>query len=250
MRKLRKTKSRIFIVAGINQVFCYGVSAGFMQMKLQKNIAHRSTWTRISGISLGCALLMFSGIALGQNFTLVTYYPAPHGVYRVLRLSPNDGRQPGAACTEPGSLYYDNSDDQVYVCSGGAGASAWRTLAGSDLWTQPQGTTRLHANETNWNVGIGTINPTSKLHVAGDLTVQNGQGIVLGGVRKTRWPGLNDQAFFVNTDVVGNPARRPINPAKFSEGNCPPGRFACGVGIYHSENSENEDAFRVLFCCE
>ena len=79
-------------------------------------------------------LMLFLGINVcfaqgpDDSITITTYYPSPHGVYRTLRLYPNDGIDPAVACTKPGEMYYDLSDNQVYVCDGSSGQ--WQPLGG------------------------------------------------------------------------------------------------------------------------
>ncbi|MDD2654971.1 MAG: hypothetical protein PHI86_07720, partial [Candidatus Omnitrophica bacterium] len=81
-------------------------------------------------------LFIFFGILLSASFcfaaetvTITTYYPAPYGVYNVLRLNPNDSFTPGAACTNRGEMYYDSSDSQVYICNG-----TWQAMGGGSFW--------------------------------------------------------------------------------------------------------------------
>ncbi|MFA7000476.1 MAG: hypothetical protein WC241_05220 [Candidatus Paceibacterota bacterium] len=102
-----------------------------------------------------------------ENITLTTYYPAPFGVYENLRLFPTTTIPTCATADDEGTMYYDNNANvnQLMVCRETAlGIFGWVT-AGSN-WTHPVATNILHANDINWNVGIGTTNPTVKLDVA------------------------------------------------------------------------------------
>lgn len=154
----------------------------------------------------GCAAFLlinvaglFCVFAQEETLTIATYYPSPLGVYQTLRFFPHDDFVPADACADRGALYYDNTSNQLYVCQGAAGSAVWTApTGGASFWTQPGGTMVLYTTNVNWNVGVGTTAPTSKLHVAGgDLTVQNGSGITLGGVRRTTWPAPSDCVWLV-----------------------------------------------------
>ena len=77
----------------------------------------------IFGLVALAALII--GLAWAEQITLTTYYPAPYGVYKTMRLYPHDDFTPGDVCTNDGELYYDASDDRVYVCIN----SSWQTWA-------------------------------------------------------------------------------------------------------------------------
>ena len=68
----------------------------------------------IIGLIALAALII--GLAWAEQITLTTYYPAPYGVYKTMRLYPHDDFTPGSACGNNGEMYYDASDDGVYVC--------------------------------------------------------------------------------------------------------------------------------------
>ncbi len=69
--------------------------------------------------------LSFSAEEEGETFTITTYYPSPYGVYKELRLYPNTSPNPcDSNSNNKGAMYYNDSDNQVYVCNG----TAWKTL--------------------------------------------------------------------------------------------------------------------------
>lgn len=106
-------------------------------------------------------IMLFCSLAYAQEtVTLTTYYPAPYGVYRTLRLFP---RATPASCQE-GELIYDNTavPTGIYYCDnvgvlqplGGGSIPNW-TLSGNQLFP----------NDLNWRVGIGMNNPARQLDV-------------------------------------------------------------------------------------
>ncbi|MDP2940409.1 MAG: hypothetical protein Q8O13_10120 [Candidatus Omnitrophota bacterium] len=109
-------------------------------------------------------IFIFIATCFAEDITITTYYPAPYGVYKQLRLSPTDDFVPGGAClNNKGTMYYDDSESKVYVCDG----NIWQVLGG--YWSLSG--TNLYTNDVglgqNWNVGIGTTTPVSKLVVKG-----------------------------------------------------------------------------------
>jgi len=86
---------------------------------------------RFSVIVLGSLLvtgLLYSAFA--EELTITTYYPAPYGVYKTLRLYPHADFNLGDSCTNEGEMYYDSDDDKIYICSGDAGFETWQSVAG------------------------------------------------------------------------------------------------------------------------
>lgn len=137
-------------------------------------------------------IFIFLGIILSSSFcfaaetvTITTYYPAPYGVYNVLRLFPNDSFTPGAACANNGEMYYDSSDNQFYYCS-----TNWKPLGGG-YWSQAtRGASDIGLYPTDLSsvVGIGTNTPGRfgsnyherlRLHVRDPLSVINSSNISL-----------------------------------------------------------------------
>lgn len=75
-------------------------------------------------IALVCIII---GFAWAEQTTLTTYYPAPYGVYRQIRLYPTDDFTPGGACTgNKGALYFDDTESEIQVCDG----ATWQRLGG------------------------------------------------------------------------------------------------------------------------
>jgi len=68
-----------------------------------------------------------------ETVTITTYYPAPYGEYRELALTPSDDFTPGASCSKEGAMYYDNSEHQMFVCSGKSGSNIWEPVGLSSL---------------------------------------------------------------------------------------------------------------------
>jgi len=101
-----------------------------MSVKWQKFIFSFCLCLLISLISFPC----FSQ----EQMTITTYYPAPYGVYNTLRLFPHDTYTPGAACSNPGEMYYDASDNEVYICDGTT--NLWESLG---WWTLDGNTTDI-----------------------------------------------------------------------------------------------------------
>lgn len=66
------------------------------------------------------ASIVLPAFAQQESITITTYYPAPYGVYRTLRLFPVsdaeiDISQP---CAAKGELFMRDSDNSLYVCNG------------------------------------------------------------------------------------------------------------------------------------
>ncbi|MDP2923510.1 MAG: hypothetical protein Q8O30_07340 [Candidatus Omnitrophota bacterium] len=117
-------------------------------------------------------LSLFIFISIGPAFcqqtesiTITTYYPAPFGVYGNLRLFPTT-TIPACNANNEGVMYYDDrlTVNQLMVCRETTPGTYGFVVAGSN-WTHPAGTNDLYANDTNWNVGIGTDNPQAILDV-------------------------------------------------------------------------------------
>lgn len=100
-----------------------------------------------------------------ESITLNTYYPSPYGVYKELRLYPNNSPTGCNNALDEGKMYYDDSEHQLEVCmDDGFGVYEWQV---SGLWTQQGGD--LYPNDVNWKVGIATTSPSAKLDVNSDI---------------------------------------------------------------------------------
>lgn len=99
------------------------------------------------------SIFLFRGIALSESITLTTYYPSPFGVYQSIRLYPQNVNPTTGpfTCdsTTEGSLYYNSTDGQVYVCSGGTWGSNWTNVG---WWRSDDG-----INIYNTNTGVVRI---------------------------------------------------------------------------------------------
>lgn len=125
-----------------------------------------------------------------ETITITTYYPAPFGVYRQLRLFPVADNAPADPndpfpCTanDEGAIYYDASTNSIKVCSvDDLGNPAWGS---SGLWRLGGSGDKhyLYPNRTNWNVGIGTATPLGKLTVMGGaFKIANTNTIIPGSM--------------------------------------------------------------------
>jgi hypothetical protein len=109
--------------------------------------------------------LVASASAQTESITFTTYYPSPYGVYKNLRIYPNDDNTPGDPCAgKEGEMYFDRSDQALCICSGSP--PTWVPIGGTgggSLWTQAGN--NLYPNNNAWEVGIGMTNPAVELHV-------------------------------------------------------------------------------------
>ena len=80
----------------------------------------------------------------------------------------------GMGTTNPGRLLtvIDGTPNTAQLRLGQTDSRFWDLWGGFDLHFQKNGITRMFLKD-NGNVGIGTTNPSSKLHVVGDLTLQS-----------------------------------------------------------------------------
>lgn len=116
--------------------------------------------------------LLVSSIFAQETITVATYYPAPLGVYQNLRLFPTNTVPSCAGANDEGTMYYNAARGQVLICvQNPPGTFGWQ---GVGLWMRQGNNVFLPNN--NWNVGIGTNSPNTKLDVRGGVRV--GQAVV------------------------------------------------------------------------
>ncbi|MDD5347388.1 MAG: tail fiber domain-containing protein [Candidatus Omnitrophica bacterium] len=105
-----------------------------------------------------------SVFASEDTVTITTYYPAPYGVYRNLRLSPTTAPTTGVA---EGVMFYNISDDYVWFYRGNEPTKGWQPLGVGGFWGENSTTHQINNTNSGGNVGINTNNALCKLHVVG-----------------------------------------------------------------------------------
>lgn len=145
---------------------------------------------------LKCSLLAFlvlifsSSFVFAEGITITTYYPSPYGVYKTLRLFPNNDAAVGDACTKAGEMFYRQSSNQILFCDG----SIWKAI-GDSFWAAGTGANINDIYNTNTgNVGIGTATPLTKLDVRSGTTTSAGQIMAANSNQDTflqLWSGSN-----------------------------------------------------------
>ncbi len=158
------------------------------------------------GISLIALASVCAYAQTTEGLTLTTYYPAPFGAYKALRLFPNN-TPPAAGCNaaNEGIMHYDDGAGGLpdgiglYVCTqdatpafaweqmaGVGGGGHWR-LNGTDLYTRDVDL------GLDWNIGIGTNSPAARFSVQGATGLgqhtayfigDNQYGLALGNLRE------------------------------------------------------------------
>jgi len=141
----------------------------------------------------GLFLFNLANICLAQEETkvLTTYYPSPLGVYNNLKLYPH---QTPPVCSNAypeneGVVYYSNDTrNGLYICTDSTGTLEWQ-LVGSlinDWWTTDPTNSFLYPIAPiictpgpcpDLHVGIGTLNPLTKLHVDNGAMLVNCQEV-------------------------------------------------------------------------
>lgn len=108
-------------------------------------------------------VLVIAGSALAEEVTLTTYYPAPYGVYKNLRLYP--GSAPTCNANQRGLLYYNSSNNTIYVCNG----TGWQSLS-LPRWWIASGNNIYNTNPGF--VGVKMTNPDAPLTVLGYMRLR------------------------------------------------------------------------------
>lgn len=103
---------------------------------------------KIAGIEILLIFLLPALIFCEESITITSYYPSPYGVYKNLRIYPNDEETPGDACSNPGEMYFDDSEDTLYICSSGT----WKKAPGGTSSTLGESVMYLRAIS-----GTGTL---------------------------------------------------------------------------------------------
>ncbi len=121
---------------------------------------------KIRGMFLLLAVLLafYSFACAQEQLVLTTYYPSPSGSYSELFLAPK--AEVGTDCdnaAEAGKMFYNLATNTLRVCKTISGATSWQDASGN--WMVNAANTQLYANNTAWNVGIGTTTPAEKLQV-------------------------------------------------------------------------------------
>ena len=128
---------------------------------------------------------LFTPVIFSESITLTTYYPSPYGVYTSIRLYPqnvNPSTGPFTCdSTTEGSLYYNSTDGQVYICSGGSWGSGWENVG---WWRSNDGGVTIE------NTNSAAVNVQNALNVSGVASFSScvnaatdikAQGTVYGG---------------------------------------------------------------------
>jgi hypothetical protein len=68
-----------------------------------------------------------------QSLTFTTYYPAPYGVYRALRLLPNNAFNPGDDCGQEGDVSFHQGTSELYACKGLPGDLKWKSFGSGGI---------------------------------------------------------------------------------------------------------------------
>ena len=132
-------------------------------------------------IGLACIII---GLAFADQMTFTTYYPAPYGVYREMKvnllhtdpqsLASHPNVPMGEEAQWEGKMYYNDGSlgipEGYYYYDG----TTWLS-SGGELWTRSGND--VYLADTAWNVGIGTTQPAATLHIKRDQDARTGIGI-------------------------------------------------------------------------
>jgi hypothetical protein len=92
-----------------------------------------------------CATALAQSNFTDDTFVITTYYPAPYGVYRNMRLYPSDEPTNGV---DRGVMYFNQTNDQLYIYQNDT--TKWQPLGGGG------------GGETNIIVGVNTTCPSGQ----------------------------------------------------------------------------------------
>ena len=108
-------------------------------------------------------------LAADENITITTFYPSPRGVYKEIRLYPQDSEPSACTSANDGSIYYNNVDNKIYNCKETAPATyEWKPFGSGKVYVKGglscvTGDTLLaHASDSQTcrggSIGCGTSN--------------------------------------------------------------------------------------------
>jgi hypothetical protein len=151
-----------------------------------------------------------------ESLSITTYFPAPYGVYRYLRLSPTDV-VPSAPALSPGVMFYNNSSDLIQYRNI---AGAWVNLGGGGGgggvgWAYNSTTQALNNTNTNGYVVIkGAAAGGEVLEVNGDVRIRDTFSTSL---YVTRNSAANESWLVYDTNGTSDKYRVGIsgNPSRF-----------------------------------
>lgn len=103
--------------------------------------------------------------AQSESITLTTYYPAPFGAYDRVKLVPRalSGMPCAVGGGDNGTMYFDGTSKDIYVCKDGA----YQSVSGG-VWTSTSSPNQVYVTDNTKNVGIGTtsvVPAAAKLHI-------------------------------------------------------------------------------------
>ncbi len=147
-----------------------------------------------------------------ENITITTYYPAPYGIYRTLRIIPGNVFPTCNAANE-GTIYFSNTLHRLFICeqlaSGyGLGGIFWASPPGNDNYIYP---------ETAGSVGIGTNTPST-------TSPTNGQT----GNLDVNDVYIRSELKWASKIAVAMPPPSALLTADSEKADCPDNTYMCG----------------------